>query len=113
MSDSWWPSEMYVYGAVAMMTLCSLVTRCGFMLFGDHIPLPDGVRRALRYAPAAALAAIVTPDLLPWQAGEGPVFDLRLLAGLAGIAVFLYTRSAVLVIVVGMLVLWALRWLFG
>ena len=62
-----WPSEIYVYSAILLLALCSVLTRAGFMLFGDYIPLPDGVRRALRYAPAAALTAIVVPDLLPWN----------------------------------------------
>ena len=52
-----WPSEIYVYSAILLLALCSVLTRAGFMLFGDYIPLPDGVRRALRYAPAAALTA--------------------------------------------------------
>ena len=64
------------------------------------------MRRALRYAPAAALTAIVVPDLLPWKAGLGPVFDYKLVAGVLAVLVFLRTRSAVLVIIVGMLVLW-------
>lgn len=108
-----WPSDVYVYAAIALLTLCSILTRAGFMLFGDYIPLPDGVRRALRYAPAAALTAIIVPDLLPWKADTGPAFDYRLVAAMASIVVFLRTRSAVLVIVVGMVCLWGLRWLAG
>nr|WP_256987973.1 AzlD domain-containing protein [Bordetella genomosp. 9] len=103
--------DAYVYAAIALLTLCSLITRAGYQVFGDYLPLSDGVRRALRYAPAAALTAIIVPDLLPWKAGMGPQLDMRLLAGVAGVLVFLRTRSAVLVIVVGMLVLWGLRWL--
>ncbi|AKQ54318.1 AzlD domain-containing protein [Bordetella hinzii] len=103
--------EIYVYGAILLLTLCSVITRAGFMLFGDYLPLPDSVRRALRYAPVAALTAIVVPDFLPWKAGLGPVFDYKLVAGLLGVIVFLRTRSAVLVIVAGMLALWGLRWL--
>jgi branched-subunit amino acid transport protein len=106
-------SDLYVYGAIALLALCSVVTRAGYQLFGDYLPLPDGVRRALRYAPAAALTAIVVPDLLPWKTAAGPEFDLKLVAGVAGVAVFLRTRSAVAVIVAGMAVLWALRWVFG
>lgn len=106
-----WPSEMYVYCAILLLAVCSVMTRAGYMVFGDYIPLPDTVRRALRYAPAAALTAIVVPDLLPWTADAGPAFDYRLLAACVGIVVFLRTRSAVLVIVAGMLSLWALRWL--
>ena len=108
-----WPSEIYVYSAILLLTLCSVLTRAGFMLFGDYIPLPDSVRRALRYAPAAALTAIVVPDMLPWKAGLGPMFDYKLVAGVIGVIVFLRTRSAVAVIISGMLVLWGLRWAAG
>ncbi|SAI69154.1 membrane protein [Bordetella ansorpii] len=105
--------EIYVYSAILLLTACSIITRAGFMLFGDYLPLPDGVRRALRYAPAAALTAILVPDMLPWRTGIGPVFDYKLVAGIVGILVFLRTRNAVLVIVSGMCTLWALRWLAG
>lgn len=108
-----WPSDLYVYGAVLLLMLCSVLTRAGYMLFGDRLPLTDGVRRALRYAPAAALTAIIVPDLLPWRAGEWPAFDLRLIAAAAAVLVFLRTRSAVLVIVLGMAALWGLRWVAG
>jgi len=110
---TFWPSEIYVYSAILLLALCSVLTRAGYMLFGDYLPLPDGVRRALRYAPAAALTAIIVPDLLPWKAGAGPAFDYRLVAATIGVVVFLRTRSAVLVIVAGMAVLWLLRWLAG
>ena len=88
-----WPSEIYVYCAILLLTVCSVITRAGFMLFGDYVPLSDNVRRALRYAPAAALTAIVVPDLLPWKAGLGPVFDYKLVAGVLAVLVFLRTRS--------------------
>jgi|HigsolmetaGSP11D_1036233.scaffolds.fasta_scaffold00851_12 Predicted membrane protein len=108
-----WPSDLYVYGAIALLVVCSVLTRAGYMVFGDYLPLSEGTRRALRYAPAAALTAIIVPDLLPWRAGEWPAFDTRLVAAAAGVLVFLRTRSAVLVILVGMAVLWTLRALFG
>ena len=76
---TFWPAEIYVYSAILLLALCSVLTRAGFMLFGDYIPLPEGVRRALRYAPAAALTAIIVPDLLPWKAGLGA--GVRLQAG--------------------------------
>lgn len=106
-----WPSEIYVYSAILLLALCSVITRAGYAVFGDYIPLPDKVRRAFRYAPAAALTAIIVPDLLPWAADTGPAFDYRLIAATVSIVVFLRSRSAVLVIVSGMLSLWALRWL--
>jgi branched-subunit amino acid transport protein len=106
-------TDVYLYTVIGCLTLVSVLTRAGFLLFGDYIPLPDGVRRALRYAPAAALTAIIVPDLLPWHADTGPQFDLRLVAGVAATLVFLRTRSAVAVIVTGMVVLWGLRAALG
>jgi branched-subunit amino acid transport protein len=108
-----WPLETYVYSAIFLLAFCSVLTRAGFMLFGDYIPLPATVRRALRYAPAAALTAILVPELLPWKPELGPLFDYKLLASIIALLVFLRTRSIVLVIVVGMLALWSLRWLFN
>lgn len=108
---SLWPSEIYVYSAILLLALCSVITRAGYMVFGDYLPLPDVVRRALRYAPAAALTAILVPDLMPWEEDTGPAFDYRLVAAMVGVLVFLRTRSAVLVIVAGMVCLWVLRWL--
>ena len=108
-----WSDDVYVYSAIALLTLCSIITRACFPVFGDYIPLPDTLRRALRYAPAAALTAIIVPDLMPWTAEAGPKLDLRLFAALIAILVFLRTRSAVAVIVSGMVALWTLRWLLG
>lgn len=105
--------DFYVLGAILLLLLCSIIARTAFLVFGDYIPLPEGLRRALRYAPAAALTAIIVPDLLPWQAEVGPVFDFRLVAGLIGTVVYLRFKNAVLVIVGGMAALWALRWLAG
>jgi len=102
----------YVYLAIALLTLSSVLTRTTFMLFGEHIRLPEVVRRALRYAPVAALVAIIVPDLLPWHADTGPSLDPRLFAGLAGYLAFVRTRSALLIIVTGMATLWLLHWLF-
>src|SRR3546814_20058531 len=101
-----WPSEIYVYSAILLLALCSVLTRAGFMLFGDYVPLPDGVRRALRYAPAAALTAIIVPDLLPWKAGAGPALDYRLAVATGAGGVLLPPRSSVVVIVAGMPVWW-------
>lgn len=103
----------YVLLAVLALMLCSIITRAGYLLFGDRLPLPDGVRRALRYAPVAALVAIIVPDLLPWDGTSGLVLDMRLPAAVIATLVMVRTRSAILTIVVGMLALWGLRWLAG
>jgi branched-subunit amino acid transport protein len=104
--------DLYILGAIVLLTLCSLLTRSFYFLFGDHFPLSESVRRALRYAPTAALIGIVVPELLPWSAGFGAVLDVKALAALFAIFVFWRTRSTVLVIVGGMVAYWVLRAVF-
>ena len=104
--------DVYVLGAIGLLTVCSFLTRAAYFLFGDHIPLTDSVRSALRYAPAAALMGIIVPELLPWTS-SGPAVDVRLLAALTAILVFWRTRSTVMVIVGGMIAFWVLRAVAG
>ncbi|MCU0686739.1 MAG: AzlD domain-containing protein [Polyangiaceae bacterium] len=100
----------YVWLVIAGLTATTVLTRAGLLLLGERLPLPSRVQRALRYAPACALAAIVAPDLLL----EGAQLNLsfsnhRLLAALAGTLVFLRTRSMLGTIACGMAVFTALR----
>jgi branched-subunit amino acid transport protein len=67
------------------------------------------LRSALRYAPLAALVAIIVPDVLPWTESAGPQFDLKFVAAGVSLLVFLATRNGLLVILSGMLTLWSLR----
>ncbi|MBL8376781.1 MAG: AzlD domain-containing protein [Burkholderiales bacterium] len=95
-----------IFGGMALLTFAN---RAGLLLLAGRFRLPKVVEDALRFAPAAALAAIVAPDLLL----HGGRVDLsldnaRLYAGLAGFAVALVLRSTMLAIGVGMLALFAL-----
>ncbi|HUG57596.1 MAG TPA: AzlD domain-containing protein [Candidimonas sp.] len=101
--------DLYILGVIALLTVCSFVTRSGYLLFGDRFPLSDRVRRALRYAPTAALIGIVVPELLPLKAGVGPVFDIKVLAAGAAILLYWRTRSSLMVIVGGMVAYWILK----
>ncbi|NYT85356.1 AzlD domain-containing protein [Pollutimonas harenae] len=100
--------DLYILGGIVLLTLCSFLTRSGYFLFGEHIPLTDSVRSALRYAPTAALVGILVPELLPWTEA-GPVADIRILAVIAAVLVFWRTRSTVMVIVGGMVAYWILK----
>lgn len=105
--------DWYVLGAILLLTLCSIISRCSYILFGDRFPLSDGVRRALRYAPVAALIGIVIPELLPWRPGAGIVFDARALAAVAAVFLFLRTRNTLFVIIGGMVAFWVFRFLLN
>lgn len=107
-----WDYDLYILAIIGLLTLVSVITRSGYFLFGDHLPLSESVRRALRYAPTAALVGIIVPELLPWQAGVGPIFKVDAIAAVVAILVFIRTRSTVLIIVSGMVALWVLKALF-
>ena len=82
-------------------------------LFGK-IEMPDWLRRALRFVPAAALAALVFPALThPTGHLDLSLQNFRLLAGLGGAIVAWRTRNVLLTILVGMALLWMLEAAFG
>ncbi len=82
-------------------------------LFGK-IEMPDWLRRALRFVPAAALAALVFPALThPSGHLDISLLNFRLLAGLGGALVAWRTRNVLLTILVGMALLWILQSIFG
>lgn len=103
--------DWYVLGAILLLTVCSIVTRGSYLVFGDRFPLSEGMRRAFRYAPVAALVGIIVPELLPWSAEAGLTLDARPLAAIVAIVLFLRTGSTLAVIVGGMVAFWALRFL--
>lgn len=108
MSINW-----YVLSAIILLSLCSLLTRCTYMLFGDRIPLPDNVRSALRYAPVAALIAIIIPELLPLSYSPSDLLNPRALAAVSAIALFIITRNSLAVILGGMVSLWLIEFIFS
>ncbi len=54
-------SHTEIWIALAGMAVVTIVTRALFLMAGEHVTVPDRLQRALRYAPAAALAAIILP----------------------------------------------------
>jgi len=92
------------------MALVTLITRGFFVLPSRELPLPDWLSQGLRYAPVAALAAIVLPEIVMTQ-GQliGHWQDARVFAALAGAAWYAWRRSILGTIVSGSLVLLALR----
>ncbi len=99
---------LWLWLAFGLLCATTLITRGSFIMAGDKGRLPAVLRRALRYAPAAALAALVAPDLLLVQDGIQP-FNPKLLAGIVVALVALRTRKPWLPFVLGMAVLIGLR----
>ena len=96
--------------AIFGMTVVTAVTRALFLIGGERTVLPERVQRLLRYAPAAALVAVVLPDSLMTHVGVS--FGLSnhdFYAMLAGVAWFLWRRTMLGTIVTGMVVFTLLR----
>ena len=90
---------------IAGMGVVTVLTRCFFFILDQRWVMPDWAQRALRYAPVAALAGVVLPEVVmsnghlvaTWQ-------DVRVFAALAGGAAFFWRRSVLVTLLVGMAV---------
>jgi len=103
--DGW---EGYI--AVIGLAVITVVTRGFFFISEREVPIPNWLRQGLRYAPLAALAAVVVPEIVMQQGRLiATVLDARLYAALAAAAWFWWRRDILGTIVVGMLVLLPLR----
>ena len=99
-----------IWLAIFGMTFVTAVTRAMFLIGGERTVLPGRVQRMLRYAPAAALAAVVLPDVLATP--EGLSFapsNHEFYATLAGLGWFLWRRTMLGTIVTGMVAYTLLR----
>jgi branched-subunit amino acid transport protein len=93
------------------MALVTIVTRSFFLIPDRELPMPGWVKRGLRYAPLAAIAAIVAPELVLNDQGQliATWRDARLFAAAAGTAYFFWRRGILGTIVSGTAVMLALR----
>lgn len=93
------------------LTVITIVTRSFFFISEREIAMPDWLKRGLRYAPLAALAAVVVPEIVLLQGRVPQAFwlDARLYAAAAATAYFFWRRDILGTIVTGMAVLLPLR----
>jgi branched-subunit amino acid transport protein len=103
-------SELTIWIIIIGLTAVTLVTRSSFLVLGDRFPLPERVQHGLRYAPACALVALITPELFLTQGAlDLALGNLRLIAGIAAGATMLATRSMIAAMVIGMAAFTLLR----
>jgi branched-subunit amino acid transport protein len=107
-------TDPYTLMVVLGLTAVTVVTRCFFFLSNKPWTLPNWAERGLAYAPIAALAAVIAPEVLmaqgqlihTWQ-------DARLYGAVAGGAYFALKRGTLGTIVCGMAVFLPLRIFLG
>jgi len=100
--------------AIVGLAFITVGTR-GFFLYPEReLPLPSWLKQGLRYAPLAALAAVVVPEIVMQQGHLiNTVKDARLYAAIAATGYFFWRRGILGTIVTGTLVMVALRTGFG
>lgn len=89
------------------LMLVTLITRGFFLLAGSKFHISEAVQEFLRYAPTAALIAIVIPEVFFAKNTNSQLFELNLYSpqifgGVAAVVGFLLTRSMLATILVGM-----------
>jgi len=100
--------ELTLWLTFILIGLATTLPRASFIVLGNRVSLPPVVQRALRYAPAAALAAIVAPDVLVVSGAFAPL-NPKLAGVLAAIVVAVLSRNPWLPFIAGMAVLLGLQ----
>ena len=96
--------------AIVGLTVITVVTRGFFFISEREIPIPLWLRQGLRYAPLAALVAVVAPEVVMLQGQLITTWqDARLFGAAAAAAWFWWRRGILGTILVGMAVLLPLR----
>lgn len=101
MSGHWIGTTIAIIGLAAI----TVVSRAFFMIPERELPLPDWLKRGLKYAPLAALTAVIVPEILMTHGELLDTFqDARLPAVLLASAYYFWKRGILGTIVVGMVV---------
>lgn len=109
--DSFFSGETDAWTLLTIVALAgvSVLSRSAFFLSDRDWALPQWVQRGLQYAPIAALAAVIVPEVVMTHGALiHTAQDARLYAAAAGVAYFFWRKGAGQVvlgtIVVGMAV---------
>lgn len=106
-------SATMLWGVILAIAAATFCQRASFLLLPERVRLPEFLKRALRYVPAAVLTAIWVPELMLRKGVLSLVpGNERLLAGAVAIAVAWRFRVAFGTILAGLLALHVFDWMF-
>lgn len=101
-----WETVLTILG----LGVITLLTRSFFMIPEREVPIPAWLREGLRYAPLAAMVAVVVPELLLVQGTLISEWrDARVFGAVAGGLYFWWRRGMLGTIVIGTATMLALR----
>jgi branched-subunit amino acid transport protein len=87
--------DLSLYLTILAMAAVTVLTRSFFFISEREWTLPDWAQRGLQYAPIAALAAVIIPEIVMTQGVLIHTWrDARLYAAAAGVAYFFWKRGA-------------------
>ena len=107
-------TDLWTIAVIVGLAAVTVLTRSFFFILDRPWALPDWAHRALQYAPVAALAAVVAPEVVMHNGHLAATWqDARLFATAAGALLFLWRRSVLLTIAGGMSVYLPLHLMLG
>lgn len=103
-------TDLWTVVTIVGMTAITVITRAFFFLSDKPWTLPAWAQRGMQYAPIAALAAVIVPEVVMTQ-GEliSTWKDARLFAVAAGLAWFYWRKGVLGTLLCGMAVYLPLR----
>jgi branched-subunit amino acid transport protein len=103
-------SDPTLWGLIVVIGVATYAIRLSFIaLFGYLDEVPPALERALRYVPAAVLAALVLPSFITFGPASTGIAADRLIGGTLAAAVAWRTESVFATMAAGMGGLWGVR----
>jgi branched-subunit amino acid transport protein len=103
-------SSFEIWAVILGLTVITFITRGFFLLVGERMELSEILQNALRYAPAAALVAIIAPEMFfTVGSSDMDISSPYFWSGICSIIAFWLTKSMLLTIILGMLAFTAIR----
>jgi branched-subunit amino acid transport protein len=107
-------TDIWTLAVIVGLAGVTVLTRSFFFISSEEWTLPDWAQRGLHYAPIAAMAAVVLPEVLMQQGQFLQTWmDARWMGAAVGAAVYFWRRDVLLTIVVGMLAYLPLHLVLG
>ncbi|MGA0572155.1 AzlD domain-containing protein [Variovorax sp. VNK109] len=98
-------TDLWTLLVIVGLGCVTVLARSFFLISNKAWKLPHWAERGLQYAPIAALAAVVAPEVIATQGVLiGSLADARVFGALAGVAAYYWRRDVLLTIIVGMAV---------
>jgi branched-subunit amino acid transport protein len=106
--------HLEIFLTILGMGAVTLLCRCFFLLPEEDLPMPRWLREGLRYAPLAALTAVVAPEVVMTQGHLIQTWqDARVFGALAGLAWYVWRQDLLGTILCGTGVMLVLRFGLG